>query len=55
MGLFDIIDVRADTKKDNSGKNRDIAKVTMQMRHSVRDDLLRYLQSKYQTEGERAV
>lgn len=55
MGLFDIIDVRADTKKDNSGKNRDIAKVTMQMRRSVRDDLLRYLQSKYQTEGEKAV
>ena len=45
MGLFDVIDVKADTKKDNNGKDRDIAKVTMQMRHSVRDDLLRYLQS----------
>ena len=48
MGLFDIIAVKADTKKDNNGKNRDIAKVTMQMRHSVRDDLLRYLQSNIQ-------
>lgn len=48
MGLFDVIDVKADTKKDNNGKDRDIAKVTMQMRHSVRDDLLRYLQSSIQ-------
>ena len=55
MGLFDVIDVKADTKKDNNGKDRDIAKVTMQMRHSVRDDLLRYLQSNIQTEGDKAV
>lgn len=55
MGLFDVIDVKADTKKDNNGKDRDIAKVTMQMRHSVRDDLLRYLQSNVQTEGDKAV
>ena len=45
MGLFDVVDVMADKKKDNNGKERDIAKVTMQMKHSVRDDLLRYLQS----------
>ncbi len=47
MGLFDVVDVKADTKKDNNGKSRDIAKVTMKMKHSVRDDLLRYLQSNF--------
>ena len=55
MGMFDVIDVKADTKKDNNGKDRDIAKVTMQMKHSVRDDLLRYLQSNIQSEGDKAV
>lgn len=55
MGMFDIIDIKPDTKKDNNGKERDIAKVTMQMKHSVRDDLLRYLQSNIQTEGDKAV
>ena len=55
MGMFDVIDVKADTKKDNKGKDRDIAKVTVQMKHSVRDDLLRYLQSNINTEGDRAV
>lgn len=50
-----MIDVKADTKKDNNGKDRDIAKVTMQMRNSVRDDLLRYLQSNIKTEGDKAV
>lgn len=55
MGMFDVIDVKADTKKDNNGKDRDIAKVTMQMKNSVRDDLLRYLQSNIQTEGDKAV
>ena len=53
MGLFDVIDVRADKKKDNNGKERDIAKVKMQMRHSVRDDLLRYLQSSIGVKGEK--
>ncbi|MBQ9141619.1 MAG: DEAD/DEAH box helicase [Lachnospiraceae bacterium] len=55
MGMFDILDIKADIKKDNNGKERDIAKVTMQMRHSVRDDLLRYLQSNIKTEGDKAV
>ena len=55
MGLFDVIDVKADTKKDNKGKERDSAKVTVQMRHSVRDDLLRYLQSNIQTRGDKAI
>lgn len=52
MGLFDVVDVKAATKKDNKGKERDIAKVTMYMRNSVRDDLLRYLQSNIQTKCE---
>ena len=50
MGLFDILEVKADTKKDNNGKDRDIAKVKMRMKHAVRDDLLRYLQSSIETE-----
>ena len=45
MGLFDIIDAKADKKKDNNGKLRDITKVKMKMHHAVREDLLRYLQS----------
>lgn len=45
MGLFDVVDVKPDKKKDNNGRERDIAKVKMKMKHSVRDDLLRYLQS----------
>ena len=53
MGLFDILEVKADTKKDNNGKDRDIAKVKMRMRHAVRDDLLRYLQSSIETEREK--
>ncbi|MCM1537864.1 MAG: DEAD/DEAH box helicase [bacterium] len=45
MGLFDVIEARADKKKDNNDRERDITKVKMKMRHAVRDDLLRYLQS----------
>ena len=45
MGLFDITDAKADKKKDNNGKLRDITKVKMKMHHAVREDLLRYLQS----------
>lgn len=55
MGLFDVIDVKADKKKDNNGKDRDIAKVTFQMRHPVRDDLLRYLQSNIQAKGDKSL
>ena len=54
MGMFDVVDVKADSKKDNNGKDRDIAKVTMHMKQSVRDDLMRYLQSNIQTEGDMA-
>ncbi len=45
MGLFDIVDAKADKKKDNNGRYRDITRVKVKMRHAVRDDLLRYLQS----------
>lgn len=45
MGMFDVIEVKADKKKDNNGKLRDIAKVKFKMQHAVREDLLRYLQS----------
>ena len=38
-------EMRPDKKKDNNGKERDITKVKVKMRHSVREDLLRYLQS----------
>ena len=55
MGLFDILNVRADKKDDKNGKAKDIAKVTMRMRKPVRDDLLRYLQSSIQTEGDKTV
>lgn len=45
MGLFDIEEMKLDKKKDNSGRERDITKVKAKMRHAVREDLLRYLQS----------
>ena len=45
MGQFDIVDAKPAKKKDNKGKERDIAKIQMRMRHAVREDLLRYLQS----------
>ena len=45
MGLFDIEEMKPDKKKDNSGRERDITKVKAKMRHAVREDLLRYLQS----------
>lgn len=45
VGQFDIVEVKPAKKKDNSGKERDIAKFQMRMHHAVREDLLRYLQS----------
>ena len=45
MGMFDVIEVKADKKKDNNGKLREIAKVKFKMQCAVREDLLRYLQS----------
>jgi len=50
MGQFDIIEVTPAQKKDNSGKERAIAKFQMKMHHAVREDLLRYLQSKIKVE-----
>lgn len=43
MGQFDIIEIKADKKKDNSGRLKDISKVQFQMHDAVRDDLLEYL------------
>ena len=45
LGQFDVIDVKPAQKKDNAGKERDIAKFQMRMHRAVRDDLLRYFQS----------
>lgn len=55
MGLFDIMEETADKKKDNNGKERDITKVKMKMRHPVRDDLLRYLQSSIKEKEDKKV
>lgn len=49
VGQFDVVDVQPARKKDNNGKERDIAKFQMKMHHAVRDDLLRYLQSNITT------
>lgn len=46
MGQFDIIDIEEAKKENNKGKKVVITKVQMKMHHPVRDDLLRYLQSK---------
>ena len=45
MGMFDIQQVVGDTKKDNKGKTKALAKVTMRMHQPVRDDILKYLES----------
>ncbi|MEG0107862.1 MAG: DUF3427 domain-containing protein, partial [Lachnospiraceae bacterium] len=50
MGEFDVAQVKPGHKRDNKGKERDIAKFQMKMHHAVREDLLRYLQSKIKTE-----
>lgn len=52
MGLFDVVEARSDKKNDNKGKERDITKVKVKMRHAVRDDLLRYLQSSIKSKEE---
>lgn len=54
MGQFDVIEVEPARKKDNNGKERDIAKFQMKMHHAVREDLLRYLQSKIMKEEVKA-
>lgn len=46
LGQFDVVEKKSSTKKDNKGKERDITKFRMRMHHSVRDDVLCYLESK---------
>lgn len=53
MGKFEVTKVEAGRKKDNNGKERDIAKFEMRMEHPVREDLLRYLQSTIEPEKEK--
>ena len=55
MGLFDIVEAKPDKKTDNNGKERDITKVKVKMRHAVRDDLLRYLQSSIKSKEEEKI
>lgn len=55
MGKFDVVDMQPAKKKDNSGKERDIAKLQVRMHHAVREDLLRYLQSGLKNDNERGV
>jgi superfamily II DNA or RNA helicase len=45
MGQFDILEVCADFKKDNSGKMKDISKVKMKLHDPVRVDLKEYLEA----------
>lgn len=53
MGTFDILDYQGATKIDNSGRQKDITKVTMRMHRAVREDLLRYLESNLEQEEEK--
>ena len=53
MGQFEVTEVEPARKKDNNGKERDITKFQMKMHHAVREDLLRYLQSKIKEEEEK--
>ncbi|MCM1467788.1 MAG: DUF3427 domain-containing protein, partial [Alistipes sp.] len=52
MGQFDIINMKEAQKENNKGKKEVITKVQVKMRHAVRDDLLRYLQSNISLEEE---
>lgn len=52
MGLFDVERSYGAKKKDNNGVERDITKVIMKMHNSVRDDLLRYLESSIEEKEE---
>ncbi|MDF2540065.1 MAG: hypothetical protein K0S76_3086 [Herbinix sp.] len=45
IGQFDVIEAVKSGKQNNKGKMEPICKVKMKMHHSVRDDLLRYLNS----------
>ncbi len=46
LGQFDVVEKKSSTKKDNKGRERSITKFRMKVHHSVRDDVLCYLESK---------
>ncbi len=54
MGQFEVESVEPARKKDNRGKERDITKFQMKMHQAVREDILRYLQSKLKKEEVKA-
>lgn len=45
MGQFKILEIKADKKSDNKGNLKDISKVKLKMKDSVREDLYEYLTS----------
>lgn len=45
LGQFDVISSTPNRKKDNKGKEKDIAELVFRMHHAVREDILRYLNS----------
>jgi hypothetical protein len=46
IGLFEVVEVKADKKKDNNGKLKEISKVKFKLHDPIRDDLKEYLESK---------
>ncbi len=51
MGQFDVLELKEKVKKDNSGRDRKITKFKMRMHKSVREDILKYLESKIEERG----
>ncbi|MBQ7431877.1 MAG: DEAD/DEAH box helicase [Lachnospiraceae bacterium] len=45
MGQVDILEVKAGQKKDNTGRMREISKVTVQLQDAVREELKAYLEA----------
>lgn len=46
IGLFEVVEVKADKKKDNRGKLKDISIVKFKLHDPIREDLKEYLESK---------
>lgn len=46
IGLFDVVEVKADKKKDNRGRLKEISKVKFKLHDPIRDDLKEYLETK---------
>jgi len=46
LGLFDILEIQGDFKKDNNGKMKEITKVKLKLRDCVREDLWDYFESR---------